>query len=75
MNFLHVYPEFLRDWRSGSWAFLLASVRLGVVGRERWQYWRLVGWTVSHRPVFLHLAVSLAIYGHHFRRCCTALRP
>lgn len=61
------------SWRHG-WALMHATVRLGVVGRERWQYWRLMLWTLFHRPAFLQLAVTLAIYGHHFRKCCTAVR-
>ncbi|PTX94425.1 B12-binding domain-containing radical SAM protein [Opitutus sp. ER46] len=61
------------SWRHG-WALMLASLRLGVIGRERWQYWRLMLWTLTHRPAFLQLAVTLAIYGHHFRKCCDAMR-
>jgi len=47
-----------------------STVRLGVLGRERFHYWRLMAWTVLHRPSLLPLAVTLAIYGHHFRKVC-----
>jgi radical SAM superfamily enzyme YgiQ (UPF0313 family) len=57
------------SWRHG-FALALSSVRLGVIGRERFHYWLLLGWTLLHRPALLQLAVTLAIYGHHFRRCC-----
>jgi hypothetical protein len=30
-------------------------------------------WTLFHRPAHLPLAVTLAIYGHHFRKCCAAI--
>ncbi len=50
------------------WAFLRASVRLGVVGRERLHFWKLLTWTCWHRRELLGLAVTLAICGHHFRR-------
>lgn len=60
------------DWRRVM-AFLYAGVRLGVVGRERFQYWYLLLWTSLHRPSHLSLAVTLAIYGHHFRKCLAAL--
>lgn len=50
-------------------ALILANVRLGLVGRERFQYWRLLFWTMVHRPALLKTAVTLAIYGHHFRKC------
>lgn len=59
-------------WRYGL-ALASASVRLGVWGRERFHYWRLLVWTLFHRPVHLQLAVTLAIYGYHFRRCCEAI--
>ena len=51
-------------------AFWRAGLRLGVVGKERFQYWRLLTWTLTRRPRLLPLAVTLAIYGYHFRRIC-----
>lgn len=45
-----------------------SALRLGIVGRERFQYWRLMAWTVFVRPRLLPRAVTLAIYGYHFRR-------
>lgn len=49
-------------------AFLRSMVRLGIVGRERVQYWRLMIWTFIRRRELMPLAVTLAIHGHHFRR-------
>ena len=51
-------------------AFWRAGLRLGVLGKERFQYWRLLTWTLVRRPRLLPLAVTLAIYGYHFRRVC-----
>jgi radical SAM superfamily enzyme YgiQ (UPF0313 family) len=51
-------------------AFLRSSVRLGIFGKERFQYWRILFWTLFHRPQFFALAITLAIYGHHFRKIC-----
>jgi radical SAM superfamily enzyme YgiQ (UPF0313 family) len=51
-------------------AFLRSIVRLGVVGRERVEYWKLLAWTLVRRPRALPLAVTLAIYGYHFRMIC-----
>ena len=48
-------------------AFLRSSTRLGMLGRERLQYWRLLLWTLVRRPRLLPDAVTLAIYGYHFR--------
>jgi radical SAM superfamily enzyme YgiQ (UPF0313 family) len=49
-------------------AFVRAGARLGVLGRERIQYWRLLAWTLVRRPKLVPRMVTLAIYGHHFRR-------
>jgi len=49
-------------------AFVKSIIRLGVLGRERLHYWRLLAWTLFRRPRSLPLAVTLAIYGFHFRK-------
>ena len=75
-TFLREYkrPQFAHslDWRY-LMAFAHSTVRLGVIGRERFQYWRLLIWTFFHRPALLPLAVTFSIYGHHFRKCCEAM--
>jgi hypothetical protein len=54
-------------------AFARASVRLGVIGRERFHFWGLLLWTCFRRPKLVPMAVTLSIYGFHFRKCCDAL--
>ncbi len=49
-------------------AFVRAAGRLGIAGRGRLAYWRLLAWTLMRRPRLLPNAVTLAIYGYHFRR-------
>jgi radical SAM superfamily enzyme YgiQ (UPF0313 family) len=49
-------------------AFLRSMYHLGIRGRERFHYWRLLAWTLCRRPRLFPLAVTLAIYGHHFAR-------
>jgi radical SAM superfamily enzyme YgiQ (UPF0313 family) len=49
-------------------AFFRSIIILGVVGKERFQYWRLLLWTVISRPRLLPQAVTLSIYGYHFRK-------
>jgi len=51
-------------------AFVRSLYRLGVFGRERVQYWKLLAWTAVRRPRLLGVAVSLAIVGHHCRKVC-----
>ncbi|NTV02837.1 MAG: B12-binding domain-containing radical SAM protein [Chlorobiaceae bacterium] len=52
-------------------AFMRSTLLLGVIGRERVQYWKMLTWTFIHRQRALPLAVTLAIYGHHFRKVCS----
>jgi len=49
-------------------AFLRSILRLGILGKERVHYWKLLFWTFFRRRELFPLAVTLAIYGHHFRR-------
>ncbi|NCO82823.1 MAG: B12-binding domain-containing radical SAM protein [Nitrospirae bacterium CG_4_10_14_3_um_filter_44_29] len=42
--------------------------RLGIIGRERIYYWKLFFWSLFHRPRLFPLAITLAIYGFHFRK-------
>jgi len=51
-------------------AFFRSNIRLGILGRERLQYWGLLWWTLFRRPGLLPLAVTFAIYGYHFRKVC-----
>lgn len=48
--------------------FFRSSIRLGVFGRERFQYWRILLWTLLHKPQLFPLTITFAIYGHHFRK-------
>ena len=51
---------------------ILALVRsvfqLGIRGIERTHYWKLFFWSLFRKPRLFPLAVTLSIYGYHFRR-------
>jgi radical SAM superfamily enzyme YgiQ (UPF0313 family) len=49
-------------------AFLKSIWFLGIKGRERFHYWKLIFWTLVRRPHLFGLAISFAIYGFHFRK-------
>jgi hypothetical protein len=51
-------------------AVLRSSFRLGIFGRERFEYWKIMIWTLFCRPKMLPLTITLAIYGYHFRKIC-----
>ena len=71
---------FLKDFRPGpvrsavSFHYKLAGFhsiyRLGILGRERLQFWKVMLWTLFCRPRLIRQAITLAIYGYHFRTIC-----
>jgi radical SAM superfamily enzyme YgiQ (UPF0313 family) len=51
-------------------ALFRAFCLLGIVGKERVQYWKLILWTQFRHPRLVPKAIMLAIYGYHFRKIC-----
>ena len=51
-------------------AFFRSIYYLGIIGKERLHYWKLLLWTHFRTPRLFPLAVTLAIHGHHFRKIC-----
>ena len=49
-------------------AFIKSIIVLGIIGKERYHYWRLLLWTLFSRPRLFPQAVTLSIYGFHFRK-------
>ncbi|RLB06935.1 MAG: hypothetical protein DRG50_04245, partial [Deltaproteobacteria bacterium] len=49
-------------------AFLKSIWLLGIRGKERFYYWKLLFWTLFRHPRSFPLAVTFAIYGFHFRK-------
>ncbi len=49
-------------------AFIKSVIRLGIIGKERVSYWKLIFWSLFKRPQTFPLAVTLSIYGFHFRK-------
>jgi len=65
-------PRGRLTWRDGR-ALGRAIWTLGIQRRGRRAFWRFLGHTALVRPRSFALAVSLAIYGHHFRRVAADL--
>ncbi len=51
-------------------AILRSAFRLGVLGRERYHYWHLLLWIMVRKPRLASVAITLAIYGYHYRKIC-----
>jgi radical SAM superfamily enzyme YgiQ (UPF0313 family) len=71
--------EFLKDYRpvpkknmritfNDISAFVKSIWVIGIFGKERAYYWRLLGWSALRRPETFPLAIMYAIYGFHFRK-------
>ncbi|MCF8033890.1 MAG: B12-binding domain-containing radical SAM protein [Desulfarculaceae bacterium] len=65
---LHFHPRYVRLHSGYAWAFPKSLVVLGVKDRARWQYWKLLLWSLFRRPGRFPMAVTFAIYGYHFRK-------
>jgi hypothetical protein len=49
-------------------AFVRTVFVLGIAEKERFQYWKLLMWSLFRRPRLMPLAIGLAICGFHFRK-------
>jgi len=77
-NFLKTYPKDRNKHVELRYSYVMALpksiVRLGIIGRERIQYWRLFFWTLFRRPKLFPYAITLSIYGFHFRKMVRDMR-
>jgi radical SAM superfamily enzyme YgiQ (UPF0313 family) len=71
-EFLRVYQPVKSKKVRLRWSYTKAGiksvVRLGIIGRERYQYWKLFFWSLLFRPRLLPMAITFSIYGFHFRK-------
>ena len=77
-NYYNRILTFLKDFKPGKnnkskyrychiKAFIKSIWRLGIIGKGRFSYWKLIFWSLIKKPEHFHLAVTLAICGLHFR--------
>jgi len=71
-RFLKEFHPYHRPWRvvrsRDIAAFLRTVWRLGITGRERGYYWRLLIWVLFRCPELVATFIALAIKGYHFRK-------
>lgn len=48
-------------------AFFKSIFILGIVKTGRFEYWKLLFWTIFHRPRSIIEAVTFTVYGYHYR--------
>jgi hypothetical protein len=51
-------------------SFFRAAFRIGFLGKERLQYWQLMIWTLIRKRRLMPVAITLSIYGYHYRKIC-----
>lgn len=49
-------------------ALFRTMLYLGIIGKERKQYWNLFFWTLFNFPKKFPMAITLTVYGYHFRK-------
>jgi radical SAM superfamily enzyme YgiQ (UPF0313 family) len=49
-------------------AFLKSVVIIGILGKHRMYYWRLLLWSLLRKPKVFPLAISYSIQGYHYRK-------
>jgi radical SAM superfamily enzyme YgiQ (UPF0313 family) len=57
----HVNPNYII-------ALFRSIFKLGMLGEERYYYWKLFFWTLFRKPQLFSLAILFTIYGFHFRK-------
>jgi radical SAM superfamily enzyme YgiQ (UPF0313 family) len=55
-------------------ALFKSMLILGVLGKERFHYWKLFFWSLFRKPRLFPTAITLAIYGFHFRKIAEKIR-
>ena len=41
--------------------------RLGIKGKGKFHFWKLVSWTIMRKPALFSEAMTQSVYGYHFR--------
>ncbi len=76
-NYYQRIKDFLQEYRPPQirsalglgykMALFHAIYRIGILGKERFYFWKVMFWTLFKHPRLFPQAVTLAIYGYHFR--------
>ena len=79
-NYYARVKTFLREYKSPKisvpldfqhvMALFRSILRLGIIGKERLQYWKFFFWALFRKPRLFPLAITFSIYGYHFRQVC-----
>ncbi|MDA3893437.1 MAG: DUF4070 domain-containing protein [Salinivirgaceae bacterium] len=48
-------------------AFIRSTIVIGIINKGRFEYWKLLIWTLINRPKLIPNAITLAVFGYHYR--------
>lgn len=54
-------------------ALFRSMIKLGIIGEERFYYWKLFLWSLFRKPQLFSLAILFTIYGFHFRKISNSM--
>jgi radical SAM superfamily enzyme YgiQ (UPF0313 family) len=57
----HLNPNYIM-------ALFKSMFKLGIIGEERFYYWKLFFWSLFRKPQLFSLAILFTIYGFHFKK-------
>jgi radical SAM superfamily enzyme YgiQ (UPF0313 family) len=63
----HIQPGYVE-------ALFKSILFLGVIGKERFHFWKLFFWSLTRRPRLFPLAITYAVYGFHFRKVAEKIK-
>jgi radical SAM superfamily enzyme YgiQ (UPF0313 family) len=55
-------------------ALFKSILLLGIVGKERFHFWKLFFWSLFRKPRLFPLAITYAVYGFHFRKVAEQIK-
>lgn len=71
----HPRPQASFHLQKGHLGALFKSMLfIGVLGKERFHYWKLFFWSLFRKPRLFPLAITYAVYGYHFRKVAENIR-
>jgi hypothetical protein len=42
--------------------------KLGIKGKGKFHFWKLVSWTITRKPALFSEAMTQSVYGYHYRK-------
>ena len=67
LDYNHLYSRKIKINFSLLSAFIKSIIIIGIIHKGRFEYWKLIIWTLFNRPGSIIDAITYTVYGYHFR--------